>query len=219
MTGWRLGYAVWPGKLYDYARKLAVNLHSCVNAAAQYAGLAALTGPQDEVAKMVAEFDRAARSWSRAQPAARRFLRDAEGRVLRVPQHQAHRLEGEAARLGAARRCRRRAHRRAGFRHSRRRLYAAVLRQFDREHPARARSHGRLPRHTQGGSCRDFVDDVIIPFIRGNWQREWVDDAGRPAAAVDPRRRRKGRHPHARRAGRVRRHRARPGEPRCRPSR
>jgi aspartate/methionine/tyrosine aminotransferase len=58
MTGWRLGYAVWPGKLYDYARKLAVNLHSCVNAATQYAGLAALTGPQDEVVKMVAEFDK-----------------------------------------------------------------------------------------------------------------------------------------------------------------
>ena len=58
MTGWRLGYAVWPGKLYDFARKLAVNLHSCVNAAAQYAGLAALTGPQDAVAAMVAEFDK-----------------------------------------------------------------------------------------------------------------------------------------------------------------
>jgi len=58
MTGWRLGYAVWPGKLYDYARKLAVNLHSCVNASAQYAGLAALTGPQDDAHKMVAEFDR-----------------------------------------------------------------------------------------------------------------------------------------------------------------
>ncbi len=58
MTGWRLGYAVWPGKLYDYARKLAVNLYSCVNASAQYAGLAALTGPQDEVVKMVAEFDK-----------------------------------------------------------------------------------------------------------------------------------------------------------------
>jgi aspartate aminotransferase len=58
MTGWRLGYAVWPGKLYDYARKLAVNLHSCVNASAQYAGLAALTGPQDAVHKMVTEFDR-----------------------------------------------------------------------------------------------------------------------------------------------------------------
>jgi len=58
MTGWRLGYAVFPGKLYDHARKLAVNLHSCVNASAQYAGLAALTGPQDAVDKMVAEFDR-----------------------------------------------------------------------------------------------------------------------------------------------------------------
>ncbi len=58
MTGWRLGYAVFPGKLYDYARKLAVNLHSCVNASAQFAGLAALTGPQDEVWKMVAEFDK-----------------------------------------------------------------------------------------------------------------------------------------------------------------
>jgi aspartate/methionine/tyrosine aminotransferase len=58
MTGWRLGYAVYPGKLYDYARKLAVNLHSCVNASAQYAGLAALKGPQDEVRAMVAEFDR-----------------------------------------------------------------------------------------------------------------------------------------------------------------
>jgi len=58
MTGWRLGYAIWPGKLYDYARKLAVNLHSCVNAAAQYAGLAALTGPQDAIGEMVAEFDR-----------------------------------------------------------------------------------------------------------------------------------------------------------------
>src|SRR5690348_3152940 len=57
MTGWRLGYAIFPGKLYEYARKLAVNLHSCVNASAQYAGLAALTGPQDAVHKMVAEFD------------------------------------------------------------------------------------------------------------------------------------------------------------------
>jgi aspartate/methionine/tyrosine aminotransferase len=58
MTGWRLGYAVLPPKLYDYARKLAVNFHSCVNAAAQWAGLAALKGPQDEVRAMVAEFDK-----------------------------------------------------------------------------------------------------------------------------------------------------------------
>jgi aspartate aminotransferase len=58
MTGWRLGYAIWPGKLYDYARKLAVNLHSCVNAPTQYAGIAALTGPQDAVTHMLGEFDK-----------------------------------------------------------------------------------------------------------------------------------------------------------------
>ncbi len=58
MTGWRLGFGVWPGPLYDRARKLAVNSFSCVNAPAQWAGLAALTGPQDAVAAMVAEFDR-----------------------------------------------------------------------------------------------------------------------------------------------------------------
>src|SRR5207245_1088759 len=57
MTGWRLGYAVWPGKLYDYARQLGVNLHSFVNASAQYAGLAALTGPRGATRGMVAQFD------------------------------------------------------------------------------------------------------------------------------------------------------------------
>ncbi len=58
MTGWRLGYSVWPKPLCDNARKLAVNSHSCVNAPAQWAGLAALTGPQDAVHAMVAEFNR-----------------------------------------------------------------------------------------------------------------------------------------------------------------
>jgi aspartate/methionine/tyrosine aminotransferase len=57
MTGWRLGYSVWPKPLYDKVRKLAVNAWSCVNAPAQHAGLAALTGPQDSVAAMVSEFD------------------------------------------------------------------------------------------------------------------------------------------------------------------
>ncbi len=58
MTGWRLGWSVWPKPLYEAARKLAVNAHSCVNAATQWAGIAALDGPQDCVAAMVAEFDR-----------------------------------------------------------------------------------------------------------------------------------------------------------------
>ncbi|MDB5560354.1 MAG: pyridoxal phosphate-dependent aminotransferase, partial [Enterovirga sp.] len=58
MTGWRLGWSVWPKKLYDMARKLAVNSFSCVNAPTQWAGVAALTGSQDAVTAMVAEFDR-----------------------------------------------------------------------------------------------------------------------------------------------------------------
>lgn len=57
MTGWRMGFAVWPDELIDKARKLAVNAWSCVNAPAQFAGLAALTGPQDAVRDMVREFD------------------------------------------------------------------------------------------------------------------------------------------------------------------
>ena len=57
MTGWRLGYSVWPEGLFDKARKLAVNCWSCVNAPAQYAALEALTGPQDAVAEMRAAFD------------------------------------------------------------------------------------------------------------------------------------------------------------------
>jgi aspartate aminotransferase len=58
MTGWRLGWSVWPKPLYEAARKLAVNAHSCVNAATQWAGIAALDGPQDDAHAMVAEFDR-----------------------------------------------------------------------------------------------------------------------------------------------------------------
>ena len=58
MTGWRLGWSVWPKPLYEAARKLCVNAHSCVNAATQWAGVAALNGPQDEPEAMVAEFDR-----------------------------------------------------------------------------------------------------------------------------------------------------------------
>ena len=56
MTGWRLGYGVWPASLIEAATRLAINCHSCVNAAAQFAGIAALTGPQEPVHEMVAAF-------------------------------------------------------------------------------------------------------------------------------------------------------------------
>ncbi len=56
MTGWRIGYGVWPEALIGAAERLAINCHSCVNAAAQFAGIAALTGPREPVRRMVAAF-------------------------------------------------------------------------------------------------------------------------------------------------------------------
>ena len=57
MTGGRLGYGVWPTSLFGYAERLAVNSYSCPNAASQHAGIAALTGPQDQVGEMLEAFD------------------------------------------------------------------------------------------------------------------------------------------------------------------
>jgi aspartate aminotransferase len=57
MTGWRLGFSIWPDALVEKVTRLCVNNHSCVNAPTQYGGIAALTGPQDEVHAMVKAFD------------------------------------------------------------------------------------------------------------------------------------------------------------------
>jgi aspartate aminotransferase len=56
MTGWRLGYGVWPKSIFAAAERLAINCHSCVNASAQFAGIAALEGPREPVQRMVAAF-------------------------------------------------------------------------------------------------------------------------------------------------------------------
>jgi aspartate/methionine/tyrosine aminotransferase len=51
MTGWRLGYGLFPGDLAESITKLMVNSVSCTSMAVQRAGLEALTGPQDRVAE------------------------------------------------------------------------------------------------------------------------------------------------------------------------
>ena len=56
MTGWRLGWGVWPESLIEHVFKFCVNNHSCVNAAAQYAAIAALDGPEDHLNSMRNEF-------------------------------------------------------------------------------------------------------------------------------------------------------------------
>ena len=56
MTGWRLGWSYWPKELIEHVNKLLINSVSCVNAAAQYAGIAALDGPDDSINDMLDKF-------------------------------------------------------------------------------------------------------------------------------------------------------------------
>ena len=58
MTGWRLGWSIWPRKLIEYANKLCVNDHSCPSSISQYAGLEAIRGPKDDVTNIVNEFNK-----------------------------------------------------------------------------------------------------------------------------------------------------------------
>jgi aspartate aminotransferase len=58
MTGWRLGYGVFPKELAPHISRLVTNSVSCTPAFTQRAGIEALTGPQDDPARMVAEFRR-----------------------------------------------------------------------------------------------------------------------------------------------------------------
>ena len=87
MTGWRMGYGIWPNSLFAAAERLAINCHSCVNASAQFAGIAALTGPREPVARMVAAFAERRRVRCRgAERVARLSLRPAGRCLLHVPQ-------------------------------------------------------------------------------------------------------------------------------------
>lgn len=51
MTGWRLGYGLFPAELVPAISKLMVNSVSCTSVAVQQAGIEALNGPQDAVAR------------------------------------------------------------------------------------------------------------------------------------------------------------------------
>ena len=89
MTGWRMGYGVMPEWLVDAVNKLMVNSNSCTASFTQRAGIAALTGPQECVEKMVAEFRRrrdivvAGLNRSRDSAARCRAARFTRSRILR----------------------------------------------------------------------------------------------------------------------------------------
>jgi aspartate/methionine/tyrosine aminotransferase len=56
MTGWRLGFGIMPEPLAKHMTALVNNSNSCTATFVQMAGEAALTGPQDDVQAMLAEF-------------------------------------------------------------------------------------------------------------------------------------------------------------------
>ena len=56
MTGWRMGWSVWPKKLVPHVNKLLINSVSCVNVPSQFAGIAALDGPDDAIYEMMKKF-------------------------------------------------------------------------------------------------------------------------------------------------------------------
>jgi aminotransferase len=58
MTGWRIGYAAAPAPLIDVLVRLVQYTTVCPTSFAQWGAIAALTGPQEPVAEMRAEFDR-----------------------------------------------------------------------------------------------------------------------------------------------------------------
>jgi aspartate/methionine/tyrosine aminotransferase len=58
MTGWRLGFGVFPQSLVEPVTRLVINTVSCTSAFSQYGAIAALEGPWDQVDAMVAEFSR-----------------------------------------------------------------------------------------------------------------------------------------------------------------
>jgi len=58
MTGWRMGWGVWPEQLVKHVVKLCINNHSCVNAAIQFGGIAALDGSDDFIKFMMDKFSK-----------------------------------------------------------------------------------------------------------------------------------------------------------------
>ena len=58
MTGWRLGWSVWPEQFIEPVTRMAINSYSCVSAANQVAAMAALDGPHYFLDDMMEKFDK-----------------------------------------------------------------------------------------------------------------------------------------------------------------
>ncbi len=136
MTGWRLGYGVFPQPLVDGVTKLAVNSVSCANAFSQMAMIAALEGPQDTVSAMREEF-------LKRRDVVVEGLRSIPGVTCPMPEGAFYAFPSIAGDGPVQRRVRNESPSGGGSRRAlgqrlwrlRQRLRAAVLRQLNREHP------------------------------------------------------------------------------------
>lgn len=63
MTGWRLGYGIFPSEMVPHVSRLMVNSVSCTAAFVQKGGVAAIDGPKTEPQQMVKEFE-VRRDWT-----------------------------------------------------------------------------------------------------------------------------------------------------------
>jgi aspartate aminotransferase len=91
MTGWRLGFAVWPDGLVDHATRWPSTAIPASTHRPNGPGKAALEGPQDAVDMMMAAFaERRKVIVSELNQVARLPLYRAGRRVLRLPEHRRH---------------------------------------------------------------------------------------------------------------------------------
>ncbi len=133
-----MGWSIWPDSLIGYVRKLAVNCWSCVNAPSQFAGIAAIDGPQDAVADMLTAFDRRRRLVTD-------LLNDLPGVSCILPKGAFYAFPNISATGWKSKKLASALLEEAGvaliggpdFRHPRRGLHPGVLRQFRREHRKR----------------------------------------------------------------------------------
>ena len=143
MTGWRLGYGVFPEPLVEPVSRLMTNSVSCTAAFTQMAAVTALEAPAGRRARDGGGVRRAPRHHRRRpERAAGRALPHAQGRLLRLPQHRGHGAVQSGVRAHDAERRGRVAAVRHGVRRTRPRLRSHLLRQLRREPARGARADG-----------------------------------------------------------------------------
>ncbi len=132
MTGWRLGYMITPVALAERLELLITHATGCTAAFTQYAGMEALTGPQDFVAEMVTEYQTPPRPHAgTGQCHPRRACAEAAGSILRFPECQIVWIEFKGNCHPPDRRSGRGRFSGNRFRVRRRGLYPAGVRRFD----------------------------------------------------------------------------------------